>query len=59
MCLEKCMGVLTEKLMEVTARKVSEEQGGFRKGKDGVGQILAIKIMIEEYFWKNEKLQAA
>ena len=36
--------VLTERLMHVTEGKVSEEQGGFRTGKDCVDQIFAIKI---------------
>ena len=41
--------VLTERLMEVTEGKVSEEQGGFRKGKGCVDQMFAIKIIVEEY----------
>ena len=51
--------VLTERLMEVTTRKVSEKQEGFRKGKGYVNQIFAIKIMVEEYLRKGEKLYAA
>ncbi len=35
--------VLTERLMQVTEKKVSDEQGGFRKGKSCVNQIFAIK----------------
>ena len=35
--------VLTERLMEVTEGKVSEEQGGFRKGKGCVDQIFSLK----------------
>ncbi len=32
-------GILTERLMQVTEKKVSDEQGGFRKGKSCVDQI--------------------
>ena len=41
--------VLMERLMQVTERKVSEEQRMFRKGKGCVDQIFAIKMMEEEY----------
>ena len=30
-----------------------------RKGRGCVDQIFAIKIMVEEYLWKGEKLYAA
>ena len=39
--------------------KVSEEQGKFRNGTGCIDQIFAIKIMIEEYLGKGEKLYAA
>ncbi len=42
--------------MEVTERKVSEEQGGFRKGRD---QIFAMKMLVKEYLGKDKKLYAA
>ena len=45
--------------MEVTEGKVSEEQGGLRKGKGCVDQISAIKMMVEEYLGKDEKMYAA
>ena len=51
--------VLTERLMEVTEGKVSEDQGGFKKGKGCIDQIFAIKIMGEEYLEKDEKLYVA
>lgn len=35
--------------MEVTEGKVSEEQGGFRKGKGCVDQMDVIKMVMEEY----------
>ncbi len=37
------MGVLTERLIEVTEGKVIEEQGGFRKGKGCMDQTFTIK----------------
>ncbi len=40
--------ILTERLIEVTEWKVSEEQGGFRKGKGCVDQIFAMKMLVEE-----------
>lgn len=51
--------VLTERLIEVTKEKVSEEQGGFRKGKGCVDQCFAIKMVVEEYLGKDKKLYAA
>ncbi len=41
--------ILTERMMEVTEGKVSEEQGGFRKGRGYVDQIFAMKRSVEEY----------
>ncbi len=46
--------ILTEKQMEVTEWKVSEEQGGFRKGRGCVDMIFAMKILVEEYLGKNK-----
>ncbi len=51
--------ILTESLMEVTKGKVSEEQGGFRKGRGCVDQIFAMKRLVEEYLGKDKKLYAA
>ena len=51
--------ILTERLMKVTEGKVSEEQGGFRKGKGCVDQIFAIRMIVEEYLAKGRKLYAA
>ncbi len=48
--------VLTERLMQVTEEKVSDEQGCFRKGKECVDQIIAIRMLVEEYLGKDEKL---
>ncbi len=52
--------ILTERLMEVTEGKVSEEQGGVRKGRGCVDQIFAMKRLVEEYYLgKDKKLYAA
>ncbi len=37
--------ILTERLMQVTEKKVSDEQGGFSKGKSCVDQIFAVKML--------------
>ncbi len=50
--------IFTERLMEVTEGKVSEEQGGFRKGRGCVDQIFAMKRLVE-YLGKDKKLYAA
>ncbi len=51
--------ILIERLMEVTERKVSAEQGGFRKGRGCIDQIFAMKRLVEEYLGKDKKLYAA
>ncbi len=38
--------ILTERLIEVTERKVSEVQEEFRKGRGCVDQIFAMKMLI-------------
>ncbi len=38
---------------------MSEEQGGFRKGRGCVDQIFAMKMLVEEYLGKDKKLYAA
>ncbi len=48
--------ILTERLMEITERKVSEEQGGFRKGRGCIDQIFEMKRLVEEYLGKDKKL---
>ncbi len=34
--------------MEATARKASEEQGGFREGRGCVDQIFAMKMLVRK-----------
>ncbi len=48
--------ILTDRLMEVTEWKVSEEQGGFRNGRGCADQIFAMKMLVEEYLGKDQKL---
>ncbi len=48
--------ILTERLMEVTERKVSEDQGGFREGRGCVDQIFTMKRLVEGYLGKDKKL---
>ncbi len=45
--------------MQVTAGKVSDEQGDFRRGKGCVDQLFAIKMLVEENLVKIRKLHAA
>ncbi len=54
-----CGRILTDRLMQVTEKKVSDEQGGFRKGKSCVDLIFAVKMLVEEYLRKDRKLYAA
>ncbi len=51
--------ILTETLMEVTEGKVSEEQGGFKKGRGCVNQVFARKRLVKEYLGQDRKLYAA
>ncbi len=38
---------------------MSEEQGGFRKGRGCIDQIFAMKRLVEEYLGKDKKLDTA
>ena len=38
--------ILTERLMKVTEKKVSDKQEGFRRGKRCVDQIFVISILV-------------
>ncbi len=51
--------ILNERLMQLTEKKVGDEQGGFRRRKSCVDQILAFKMLVEEYLGKDRKLHAA
>lgn len=47
--------VSTERLMEATDEKVSEEQGGFLRGKGYLNQISGIILVVEEILGKCYK----
>ncbi len=51
--------ILTERLMQVTEKKVNDEQHGFRKGKSCADKIFAVRMLVEEYLGKDRKLYAA
>ncbi len=40
--------------MEVTEKKVSEEQEGFRKGRGCVDQVFAMKMLVEKYLGRDK-----
>ena len=45
--------------MEITEGRISEEQGGFRRGRGCVDQIFTVKMLVEKYLVKGRKLYAA
>ncbi len=51
--------ILNEKMMKITDKNVSDEQGGFWTGRGCVGQIFAVKILVKNYLEKDRKLFAA
>ena len=51
--------VIIERVMEITESRISEEQGGFRKGRGCVDQIFSVKMTVEKYLAKDRKLYAA
>ncbi len=38
---------------------MGDEHGGFRKGRECIDQIFAVKILVEKYREKDSKLSAA
>ena len=51
--------VLIVRVMEITDSKISQEQGGFRKGRGCIDQIFTVKSVAEKYINKGRKLYAA
>ncbi len=51
--------ILTERMMETTEGKVSEEQGGFRKRRGCIDRVFSIKRLVEEYLRNDKKLYVA
>ena len=48
-----------DRVIEITERRISAKQGGFRKGRGCVDQIFTVKMLIEKYLVKGRKLYAA
>ena len=42
----------SERLMQVTEKEVSDEQGGFRKEKSCMEKIFAVETLVEDCFFK-------
>ena len=51
--------IVIERVMEITEGRISEEQGGFRRGRGCVDQIFTVKMLSEKYLVKGRKLYAA
>ena len=51
--------ILIERVTEMTESKISQEQGGFRKGRGCIDQIFTVKSVAEKYLSKGRKLYAA
>ena len=45
--------ILIERVMEMTESKISQEQGGFRKGRRCIDQICTVKSVAEKYVSKR------
>ncbi len=41
--------VITERVQQLTEEKISEEQGGFRMGRECVDQIFSSRMVVEKY----------
>ncbi len=51
--------VIIERVQRLTEKKISEEQGGFRKGSGCVDQIFSFRMVVEKILAKGKKLYAA
>ena len=51
--------VIVERVQRLTKEKISEEQGGFRKGRGCVDQIFSFRMVVERVLAKGKKLYAA
>ncbi len=51
--------VLHERMMEITDKRVGDEQGGFWKGRGCMNQIFTVEILMEKYHEKYRKRFAA
>ncbi len=55
---EKMYGKILSERMKITEKSVGDEQD-FRKGRGCVGQIFAVKILVEKYLKTERKLSVA
>ncbi len=51
--------VITERVQRLAEKKISEEQGGFRKARGSVDQIFSFRKVEENIIAKGKKLYAA
>jgi len=51
--------IIIERVMDITESRISEEQGGFRKGRGCVDQIFSVRMTAEKYLTKGRKLYVA
>ncbi len=57
---EKVYGkVIIERVQRFTEEKISEEQGGFRKGGEYVDKIFSFRMVVEKILHTNPKLVKA
>ncbi len=47
--------VIKERVQRLTDEKISEEQGGFRKGRGCVDQIFSFRMVVEKNIREKEK----
>ncbi len=51
--------VIIERVQRLTEEKISEGQGGFRKGRRYVDQIFSFRMVVEKILAKGKKIYAA
>ncbi len=51
--------ILIERMVKITDKSAGDKQGGFRKSRECVDQIFAVKILVEKFLEKDRKLFAA
>ncbi len=44
-----------KRVQQLTEEKISEEQGGFRKGRGSMNQIFALRMVVEKMSEKRKK----
>ena len=51
--------VIIERVIECTEEQLSEEQGGFRRGRGCVDQVFALRSIVEKYLEKKREVYVA